>query len=87
MRVPGLTRRVELLGQQAGIVVMWIGLPQLPIFPLVPILMRRIDARLLLAFGLAAAYSDCFYIMGLALLAAMVSVCLPRKPSSHKAPA
>jgi DHA2 family multidrug resistance protein len=32
---------------------MWIGLPQLLIFPLVPILMRWIDARLLLAFGLA----------------------------------
>lgn len=38
---------------QIGIVVMWIGLPQLLIFPLVPILMRWIDARLLLAFGLA----------------------------------
>jgi DHA2 family multidrug resistance protein len=38
---------------QIGVVVMWIGLPQLLIFPLVPVLMRWIDARLLLAFGLA----------------------------------
>jgi DHA2 family multidrug resistance protein len=38
---------------QIGIVIMWIGLPQLLIFPLVPILMRWIDARWLLAFGLA----------------------------------
>ena len=38
---------------QIGIVVMWIGLPQLLIFPFVPMLMRWIDARWLLAFGLA----------------------------------
>jgi DHA2 family multidrug resistance protein len=38
---------------QIGVVIMWIGLPQLLIFPLVPILMRWIDARWLLAFGLA----------------------------------
>jgi DHA2 family multidrug resistance protein len=38
---------------QIGIVVMWIGLPQLLVFPFVPLLMKWIDARLLLAFGLA----------------------------------
>lgn len=38
---------------QIGIVVMWIGLPQLLVFPFVPLLMKFIDARLLLAFGLA----------------------------------
>lgn len=38
---------------QIGIVIMWIGLPQLAIFPLVPLIMRWIDSRLLLAFGLA----------------------------------
>jgi DHA2 family multidrug resistance protein len=37
---------------QIGIVVMWIGLPQLLVFPFVPLLMKWIDARLLLAFGL-----------------------------------
>jgi DHA2 family multidrug resistance protein len=37
---------------QIGEVIMWIGLPQLLIFPCVPVLMRYIDARVLLAFGL-----------------------------------
>jgi DHA2 family multidrug resistance protein len=37
---------------QIGRVIMWIGLPQLAIFPFVPMIMRRIDARWLLAFGL-----------------------------------
>jgi DHA2 family multidrug resistance protein len=37
---------------QIGIVIMWMGLPQLLIFPLVPQLMKIIDARVLLAFGL-----------------------------------
>jgi DHA2 family multidrug resistance protein len=37
---------------QIGYVIMWIGLPQLLIFPLMPLLMKRIDARILLAFGL-----------------------------------
>ncbi len=37
---------------QIGVVIMWLGLPQLLIFPFVPLLMRRIDARILLAFGL-----------------------------------
>src|SRR3954452_5975773 len=39
--------------QQIGLVVMWMGLPQLLVFPLVPILMKRVDTRILLAFGLA----------------------------------
>jgi DHA2 family multidrug resistance protein len=37
---------------QIGEVIMWIGLPQLLVFPFVPILMRYIDARILLGFGL-----------------------------------
>ncbi len=36
---------------QIGQVIMWAGLPQLLILPLVPILMKRIDPRLLLGFG------------------------------------
>jgi DHA2 family multidrug resistance protein len=31
---------------QIGEVVMWMGLPQLAIFPLVPFVMRRVDPRL-----------------------------------------
>lgn len=37
---------------QIGQVIMWMGLPQLLVFPLVPLLMKRIDARFLLGFGL-----------------------------------
>ncbi|MBV8168823.1 MAG: DHA2 family efflux MFS transporter permease subunit [Alphaproteobacteria bacterium] len=38
---------------QIGEVVMWMGLPQLAILPFVPMAMKRIDARWLVAFGLA----------------------------------
>jgi DHA2 family multidrug resistance protein len=37
--------------RQAGEVMAWIGLPQLLIIPFMPALMKRIDARYLLAFG------------------------------------
>ncbi len=37
--------------QQIGYVVMWSGLPQLVLFPLMPVLMRFIDARLLVIAG------------------------------------
>jgi MFS transporter, DHA2 family, multidrug resistance protein len=36
---------------QIGQVVMWAGAPQLLIIPFVPMIMRRIDARLLVGFG------------------------------------
>jgi DHA2 family multidrug resistance protein len=36
---------------QIGEVLMWMGLPQLLILPLVPILMQRVDNRLLVGFG------------------------------------
>ncbi|HUM08784.1 MAG TPA: MDR family MFS transporter [Acidocella sp.] len=38
--------------EQAGLVMAWIGLPQLLIIPFSPYLMRRIDPRLLLGAGL-----------------------------------
>jgi DHA2 family multidrug resistance protein len=38
--------------QQIGEVLAWTGLPQLLLIPLVPRLMRRFDARLLIVFGL-----------------------------------
>ena len=37
--------------EQAGLVMAWIGLPQLLIIPFSPYLMRRIDPRLLLGRG------------------------------------
>jgi DHA2 family multidrug resistance protein len=45
---------------QIGEVVMWLGLPQLAIFPLVPFVMRRIDPRLVVAFGLGLFAVSCF---------------------------
>jgi DHA2 family multidrug resistance protein len=44
---------------QIGEYMIWSGLPQLVIIPFVPMLMRRMDPRLLLCFGLAAFGSSC----------------------------
>lgn len=46
--------------QQAGEVVAWTGLPQLFLIPLVPMLMRRFDARRLVALGLSVFAISCF---------------------------
>src|ERR1700724_2742275 len=46
--------------EQSGEVVAWIGLPQLLVIPLVPLLMKRIDARLLIATGLLVFAGSCF---------------------------
>jgi DHA2 family multidrug resistance protein len=45
---------------QIGEVVMWLGLPQLAIFPLVPFVMKRIDPRLMVGFGLILFAISCF---------------------------
>jgi DHA2 family multidrug resistance protein len=39
--------------EQIGMVLAWTGLPQLLLIPLVPRLMRRLDARLVIGFGFA----------------------------------
>ena len=46
--------------QQTGEVLAWTGLPQLLIIPFVPRLMRRFDARLLVALGLSLFAASCF---------------------------
>ncbi|MBV9860580.1 MAG: multidrug efflux MFS transporter [Alphaproteobacteria bacterium] len=46
--------------EQIGEVVAWTGLPQLLIIPLVPLLMKRIDARLLVGVGLLIFAASCF---------------------------
>jgi DHA2 family multidrug resistance protein len=46
--------------EQSGEVVAWTGLPQLLVIPLVPLLMKRIDARLLVATGLLVFAGSCF---------------------------
>lgn len=44
---------------QIGQVMIWSGLPQLVIIPFVPALMRKIDPRVLIAFGLAMFGASC----------------------------
>lgn len=46
--------------QQIGAVMAWTGLPQLVIIPLVPLLMRRIDGRLLVGTGMVIFAVSCF---------------------------
>jgi DHA2 family multidrug resistance protein len=46
--------------EQSGEVVAWTGLPQLLVIPLVPLLMKRIDARLLVGTGLLVFATSCF---------------------------
>jgi MFS transporter, DHA2 family, multidrug resistance protein len=46
--------------QQSGEVMAWTGLPQLIIIPFVPLMMRRIDARMLVSVGLMVFAASCF---------------------------
>jgi MFS transporter, DHA2 family, multidrug resistance protein len=46
--------------EQIGEVMAWTGLPQLLVIPLVPLLMKRIDARLLVGLGLVIFAASCF---------------------------
>src|SRR5271163_2728751 len=46
--------------EQAGEVMAWTGLPQLLVIPLVPLLMKRVDARLLVGTGLLVFAGSCF---------------------------
>ena len=44
---------------QIGMVQMWMGLPQLAILPFLPLIMRYVDSRLVLGFGLALFAASC----------------------------
>jgi DHA2 family multidrug resistance protein len=46
--------------EQIGQVVAWTGLPQLILIPFVPLLMKRIDSRLLVGLGLFIFATSCF---------------------------
>src|SRR5204862_8065220 len=46
--------------QQIGEVVMWSGIPQLFLLPVMPFLMKRVDARLLVGLGLLLFAASCF---------------------------
>ena len=45
---------------QIGKTLMWIGLPQLLIFPILPLVMKRLDLRLLVCFGCILFAVSCF---------------------------
>jgi DHA2 family multidrug resistance protein len=45
---------------QTGTTMLWIGLPQLLIFPFVPWLMKKFDLRVLVCFGVVVFASSCF---------------------------
>lgn len=45
---------------QIGQVIMWAGLPQLFILPFLPLIMKRVDPRFLLAFGFTLFAVSCF---------------------------
>jgi DHA2 family multidrug resistance protein len=51
--------------RQTGMVMLWIGLPQLAIIPFMPVLMRYFDPRYLLAFGFALFAISSFMNMNL----------------------
>ena len=45
---------------QIGVVQMWLGLPQLAIFPFLPLILRYVDSRIVTAFGIALFAASCF---------------------------
>jgi DHA2 family multidrug resistance protein len=53
---------------QIGKTVMWMGLPQLAIIPLVPRLMKRVDSRVLIAFGVVMFGASCLMVTHMSAL-------------------
>ncbi|MBN9559182.1 MAG: multidrug efflux MFS transporter [Alphaproteobacteria bacterium] len=45
---------------QIGWVMMWMGLPQLALFPFLPLILRYVDSRVVCAFGIALFAASCF---------------------------
>lgn len=64
--------------EQIGIVVMWSGLPQLLIFPLMPRLMRVIDARVLVCAGTLCFAASCWINTALTQDVGMDQLVLPQ---------
>jgi DHA2 family multidrug resistance protein len=60
-----LTATQHFDSEQIGEVIAWVGLPQLALIPLVPLLMKRIDPRFLVGFGLVVFAASCFMNMEL----------------------
>ena len=64
--------------QQIGWVVMWSGIPQLFVFPLMPVLMRRVDPRLLVFTGTLLFAASCFINVNLTHDVGMDQLILPQ---------
>ncbi len=64
--------------QQIGEVVMWSGIPQLFLLPLMPFLMRKVDPRLLVAFGLLMFAGSCFINVDMSPDTAMDQLIFPQ---------
>lgn len=63
--------------EQIGGVMAWTGLPQLLIIPLVPMLVKRFDARWMVAVGLLTFAGSCFMNMHMSLLYGRDQLFLP----------
>ncbi len=64
--------------QQIGYVVMWSGLPQLALFPAMPLIMRVFDARLLVIAGTLFFIASCWLNVGLTHDVGMDQLILPQ---------
>ncbi|POR41279.1 DHA2 family efflux MFS transporter permease subunit [Methylobacterium sp. V23] len=64
--------------QQIGYVVMWSGLPQLLLFPMMPLIMRVFDARLLVVTGTLFFIASCWINVGLTHDVGMDQLILPQ---------
>lgn len=64
--------------EQIGTVVMWSGLPQLVLFPLMPRLMRRVDSRVLVAVGTLLFAISCWINTALTQDVGMQQLILPQ---------
>ena len=64
--------------EQIGYVVMWSGLPQLALFPAMPLLMKRFDPRLLVVVGTLLFAASCFINVGLTHDVGMDQLILPQ---------
>ena len=64
--------------EQIGWVVMWSGIPQLFVFPLMPMLMRRVDPRLLVGAGTLLFAASCFINVNLTHDVGMHQLILPQ---------
>ncbi len=64
--------------EQIGYVVMWSGLPQLALFPAMPLLMKRFDPRLLVVIGTLLFAASCFINVSLTHDVGMDQLILPQ---------